>query len=75
VISGLWYEAVISEGTILHVVSEIPSDLEPIPSKDERGLPVVRVDEERNFLIVNPDTFVSPSAVLSAVECDRRYLH
>ena len=72
-VSGLWYEAVVSEGTIIHVVSSTPGDLEPmLPPEGENALPVVRVDNDKNFLIVDPDILVSPSAIVSAVDCDRR---
>lgn len=35
---------------------------------------VCRVDNRHNYLILHPDVLVTPSSIMSAVECDRRYV-
>lgn len=80
-----WSQCDIRPGDVVHVVwtcdrrIEVPGHNMPGDTAGQRpiDLPdrvVCSVDNRHNYLIVHPDVLVTPSSIMAAVECDRRYV-
>ena len=69
-ISGDWAECALKKRDIVHVVQKGPG--QPLQTPQGASSFTSHVDNQHNFLVVHPDILVTPSSVMSAVECDRR---
>lgn len=77
-----WSECELGKGDIVHVFGADEAEAEAAGAQAGAGAAAggggggarhrTVVDRERNFLIVHPDVLVSPSAIISGVECERR---
>ena len=71
-----WNECELGKGNIVHVFGTDEAEAAGAGAGAAAGGGGPRhrteVDRERNFLIVHPDVLVSPSAIISGVECERR---